>query len=250
MNIGDVPVLTEAKRGCGFRKGGGTYLVTEAKPMQPCGKLPIPLDVCPTCSRGIKPSRGWTWVDAQVLCERRKCAEGDIKCVWCPLHDSFLAENRRMGLLWIGQKFYDTPLDWMEEARKMGVSRRISTVPRDFHVGKTWVLVAHREVIRKACAACDGEGKLPLYGDRASTAPRAEPEAEQVGYQECSDCDGSGVTYTAAVFHAFKPERIEYVCRGDETDEELDRLVERGLVPVRVKPEGEQLDIEEEEVTT
>lgn len=50
----------EAKRGCGFRKVGGTYLVSEGEGM-PCDRLPIKLDVCPVCSHGFKRSRGWTW---------------------------------------------------------------------------------------------------------------------------------------------------------------------------------------------
>ena len=54
----------------------------------------------------------------------------------------------RAGLIWIGQQFYATPYDWEREAQQLGVCRRIRSVPRDFVLGQTWVLVAHREVLR------------------------------------------------------------------------------------------------------
>ena len=37
-----------------------------------------------------------------------------------------------------------------------------------------------------------------------------------------------------AVFHAFQPSAVEYVVRGDESDETLARLQARGITPVRV----------------
>jgi hypothetical protein len=42
-------------------------------------------------------------------------------------------------------------------------------------------------------------------------------------------------TFTPAVFHAFRPTRIEYVVRGDETEEELQRRADAGQTLVRVK---------------
>lgn len=38
-----------------------------------------------------------------------------------------------------------------------------------------------------------------------------------------------------AIFAAFRPTAIEYVVRGDETDEELEALRKRGITPVRVE---------------
>src|SRR5207302_7622776 len=57
---GDVAV--EAKRGCGYRKIGGLYFVGGGRGVA-CDRLPIPLDICPTCGHGIKQTRGFTWVD-------------------------------------------------------------------------------------------------------------------------------------------------------------------------------------------
>jgi hypothetical protein len=45
----------ERKRGCGYRKVGGMYLVGDEGIWVPCDRLPIILDVCPACGGGIKP---------------------------------------------------------------------------------------------------------------------------------------------------------------------------------------------------
>lgn len=56
----------EPRRGCGYRKEGGLYLVGGGL-SAPCGRLPIPLTVCPVCNGGIHPARGWTWVSPRAL---------------------------------------------------------------------------------------------------------------------------------------------------------------------------------------
>ena len=129
----------DSKRGCGYRKKG-LYLVCDG-PGRPCGRLPIPLDICPVCGAGIKFARSWTWVDADALMLQHPCNSDD--CSNCPLSKSI----GRAGLLWIGEKFYPTPDDWSLEADNQGVSRRIKSVPHGFELGKTWVLVAHKKAI-------------------------------------------------------------------------------------------------------
>lgn len=52
----------DQQRGCGWRTPGGLYLMAGGV-AAPCGKLPLPLTTCPTCSAGVKFARGWTWVD-------------------------------------------------------------------------------------------------------------------------------------------------------------------------------------------
>jgi hypothetical protein len=46
--------------------------------------------------------------------------------------------------LWVGDQFYQTPGKFVREAGRLGVSRRIASIPRGFVVGTTWVLLAHR----------------------------------------------------------------------------------------------------------
>lgn len=213
--VNQVKVSVESKRGCGFRKPGGLYLVSDGLGA-PCGLLPVPLDVCRACGCGVKPSRGWTWVEPAGLLGSKLHEHGEP---WCPLSrpDGLGA---RAGLLWIGEAFYPTTLDFAREAVRQGISRRISAVPRGFEVGQ-WVLLAHR----KACPV-----RTPdeiIYG-RGPDAP--EPER------------GPGV------FHVFRPQRIEYVVRGNETNAEIIALEKRGITPVRVEHALEQLEIGNGEV--
>jgi len=194
-----IRVSTEGPRGCGFRKTGGIYLVCDGHGRH-CGKLPLPLECCPTCGGGIKFSRSWTWVNATALLADRDCCYTD--CGGCPLAEPL----GRAGLLWIGEKHYETPEAWTIEAMKMGVSRRISAVPKDFILGRTWVLTAHIRAIENP--------------------------------------DG---TWSPGIFHAFKPTRIEKIVDGTESDEEIEAIVEQGMVPVLVEKTLEAVGAEEED---
>ena len=206
----NIETRLDQQRGCGWRKPGGLYMVAGGL-SAPCGLLPIPLTVCPTCSCGIKPTRGWTWVDVKALVAGKGCSLPAGRCLVCPLGVNNL--GGKQGLLWVGGQFYERPIDWTAEAIKQGVSRRISAVPKDFKIGETWVLVAHREAITvREAIILDGERK----------------DAE----------------YQAAIFHAFKPSAIEYVVKGDETEDDLERLAKRGITPVQVVRIGEQQELE------
>lgn len=133
----------EGKRGCGWRKPGGLYLVCRGLARE-CGKLPIPLVVCPTCGGGIKPARGWTWINGTALAHDARCRlEGTANCATCPLSKP----QGRVGLIWVGEAYYKTPADYVREVGAQGVSRRINAVPKDFKLGETWVWLAHRNTI-------------------------------------------------------------------------------------------------------
>lgn len=204
--ISEVPTVVDQKRGCGWRKPGGLYLMAGGQGVD-CGALPKVLDVCECCGGGIKPVRGWTTVNPRMLffgpgpdrspdvC-RQECG---MPRVSCPL------QVEKAGLLWIGGSHYPTPKAWLDEARTQGMSRRIPTVPRNFEVGKDWLLIAHRQY------------RIEVDGDGDEKKIRA-------------------------IFHVCKPDRIEYVCRGDETDAELEKLEKRGVTPVRVEHADEPAD--------
>lgn len=152
-------MAVEPRRGCGYRKVGGLYLVGGGM-AAPCGKLPLPLSVCPACGGGIKPSRGFTWVNPSLLFLSGPCGDSDGgwgRCNMCPLLiPSGMGSSA--GLLWCGERFYPTPEHFELEARTMGVSRRINCVPRGFEIGKTWVLMAHR-----LCRLPTGIGAAVFY---------------------------------------------------------------------------------------
>lgn len=223
-------MAVEAKRGCGYRKVGGLYLAGSGLGIA-CDRLPVPLHVCPTCSHGIKPTRGFTWVDLPELVggphtlpyldttpikgpadieipnvagKRKPC-----RCKkFCPLCKN-PAEIGRAGLLWIGEQFYKNAEEFEAEARTLGVSRRIATIPRGFELGKTWILFAHRLGL-KTIVPVEIPGALP-------------------------GVKGSETKYEPAIFRVWKPERIEQICTESQRGtEEIAKLEKRGITPVFV----------------
>ncbi len=243
--MANVITKQESERGCGYRKAGGTYLVSDG-PGRACGRMPLPLHVCPTCSQGIKPARGWTWIDGKaILAAAPECGFTLIKlaenpamglreikgpgpeCETCPMNGH---NENKVGLMWVGSRFYPTPEDFVKEARKMGLSKRIAQIPKELVVGKTWVWLAHRQTIPTVhTPECATERMIADY------LFRVKMEAEGMVGVLC-DC---GAQPTPGVFHAFVPTRIEYVVKGDEPEEELDALEKRGLTLVKIERIGE-----------
>lgn len=129
----------ESARGCGYRKPGGKYLVGGGF-STPCGKLPIPLHECPCCGGGIRFSRGWKWIKHELVKDQPCSIKG---CQGCVPFDGSIED---MGLMWVGEKYY-TPESFQKEAHNVGVSKRISALPKNFKVGETWVLLAHKKAI-------------------------------------------------------------------------------------------------------
>lgn len=208
-----IATRTDSRRGCGWRKPGGLYLVANG-PSSPCGKFPIPLSICPTCNCGIKPTRGWTWVDGDALAKQTTCRFGldfpfSLDYGTCPMSRPL----GRVGLLWVGGAYYKTPADWTNEAVAQGVSRRVKALPKGFVLGETWVFVAHREAIQ------------------------VEP-----------GLGSDTVKFAAGVFHAFKPTAVEYIVKGDETEEQIAAMEKRGITPVRIERVEEQPELVAEEV--
>lgn len=131
----------ERKRGCGYRKVDGLYLVCDG-PATICDRLPFVLQICPVCGAGIKFSRGFTWVIAESLLGgyHQNCKDNLRPCPVCDPN-----KNEKYGLMWVGKQHY-TPETFMYESEIMGVSKRIAAVPRNFKVGFTWILLAHKKV--------------------------------------------------------------------------------------------------------
>lgn len=215
--MASIRVSVEGARGCGYRKPGGLYLVSEAL-AEPCPLLPIEMAVCPTCGEGIKPARGFTWVDPSKLVPSVDHGT-ELHVLGCPFGPDARAESphrmgTRAGLIWVGEAFYKTPDEFTREAAEMGVSRRIAAVPRGFKVGETWVLLGHRKAIEKACSEC---------GD------------EPGGDSDCPVCSGLGYQHRPGIISAFLPTAVEYIVKGTETEKELDEMEKRGLSLVKVE---------------
>lgn len=200
----------EAVRGCGYRKVNGLYLMGEGIQMA-CDRLPFELVVCPTCGNGVKFSRGFSWLNwYEYAGEHKDCTEGFPPiCPICfpAIYTPLLAEDEKVyGLLWCGDSFY-TPESFIEEALRLGISRRIPAVPKKFKLGETWVLFAHI----KAC------------GTR----------------EELQDDETTKTVGVPGVFYATRPTRFEkLVWESDMSDELVKTLEKQGITPVPI-PDGD-----------
>lgn len=148
----------EAKRGCGYRKAGGLYLVSDGL-SEPCERLPIPVVPCPCCGERINQVRGFQWITREYALKAAKPCDGGgthshRSCAVCtpailgcrtttPIIINDEASQEKYGLIWVGEAFYPTMDDWAKEAMKLGVSKRVSAIPKGVEIGVTWVLVGH-----------------------------------------------------------------------------------------------------------
>lgn len=209
----------EQKRGCGYRKVGGLYMVGGGIGI-PCDRLPFELTVCACCGQGIKQARGWTWIDVgkffngphltrtglldtvsgDELTQHCDCGmyPPSIPCPLCHAPHTL----GRAGLLWIGEKFYKTPQDFVKEGVSLGFSRRIKAVPQGFKLGETYVLLAHPNAI-----------VVNQKGDNFEVVPEYKP----------------------GIFYAWLPSRLERIYTEDDRGSEAVKKDEkRGIVPVFV----------------
>jgi hypothetical protein len=211
-------MAVEARRGCGYRKVGGLYLVGGGIGVA-CDRLPFELSVCPCCSGGIKPSLGWTWIrpgllfqGPHVLSEHinggigsRRCEESTGSCWLCTDPGKF----EKAGLIWIGGGFYKSPADFIKEGIEMGFSRRIKSVPRGFKAGETPVLLAHRKTIERPVTPEDVENNPKFRGELIAIFP--------------------------GIFYVWMPQAIEKIFTESERDSEaVEDAEKRGIRAVFV----------------
>lgn len=119
-----IQTIIEARRGCGYKKPGGTYLIGGKNPA-PCCKLPFPI----TCCGHIKFSRGFTWINSDLF-------EGAAK---------FIAEAGAIG---ISKRIGIVPKDcvpgstWIALAHKKGIIKDVEIGAEGSKPGNTsFVLV-------------------------------------------------------------------------------------------------------------
>jgi hypothetical protein len=210
-------MAVEAKRGCGYRKAGGLYIVAGGVG-EACERLPVPIIACPTCDQHVKQSRGFQWhKPGFLLAGAKPCQHVSGHChrcaVCCPeLIERNAVPSDKVGLIWVGEQFYPTPDDWAKEACKLGVSRRVSAIPKGLVVGRTWVLVAHPKAIAE-------QVKVKKEGELAET---------------------EDTKYTPAIFQAFVPERIELIVTPSMKKQEwVKELVEKQGVTLVEVPEDD-----------
>jgi hypothetical protein len=234
-------MAVEAKRGCGYRKVGGLYLVGGGLSAS-CDRMPFPLDRCRTCGGGIKFTRGPQWLQPDFFSvhdelparipppgESRKpgqfftCQDESV----CPVcRNSDRDDFGPHLLLWIGRAHY-TPEAYLEEGRKLGVSRRLSAMPKGLILGETWVLLAHLDAVparigddgRAICSNCEED-----HSDHADL--RCPVSSKESFYS---------VKQTPGIFCAFVPRAVELILKqSDATPERVEKEAKRGVTVVAV----------------
>ena len=222
--------VVEGVRGCGWRKPGGLYLVS-GNLSEPCPRLPVETAVCPTCGEGIKPARGFTWVDGGKLIPPTVHGTDE--------HDGSARSARR------------APRSAREPRTPRATSCRCWAAAASSGSGSSTTRPRARSCPRRRrWASRGGSRRYPatsLSGRpgcssatarrsrrrarSAATIPAATPSADRLG---CTRRAGPEVTLPGIVT-AFQPTAIEYVVKGDETEEELEALEARGIEPVIVE---------------
>lgn len=152
----NVETVIEDVRGCGYRKSGksgvGLYLMGKGD-FESCERLPFPLTVCPCCGGGIGFFRGFKWIIPEQLfnplnspiCRPQHSTDHNHNhnlCVMC----NPIRVGERAGLMWIGEAFY-TPEQFKHEARAVGISKKVASIPRGFKLGKDIIYLAHRKAV-------------------------------------------------------------------------------------------------------
>lgn len=215
-----VITVVDSKRKCGWRKNG-LYLRSEGE-FHACGKLPFALDKpCPVRGAGVRISRGLQKICLSALMKDVECSTPD-ECRRCATNTVEFA-----WMMSVGEKFYNMPGDFAREAIEQGISKRIHAIPRGFKVGESYVALCHKKAVVKFETV-----EVPLDDDLRQAS------SDEPGLLDADE--GKGVVkkvvpvFTQGIFSIFKPTRIEYVVKGDETDEQIERMIERGITPVNV----------------
>jgi hypothetical protein len=206
--------MIEQKRGCGFRKEGGLYLVGGTL-SAPCDRLPFPLTACPVCGAGFHMFRG---IKA-IIPDQLFGIHGDPLCRDvvrpCAVCDP---TTEPAYVIQVGDGYYKKPSDFLNEAALLGVSRRIPSIPRKLVIGKTWIYLAHK----KACTV----EKTPTLQYANLPEGTTQPRLLEAPVK----------TLQFGIFAAFRPIRIEKIVNQSamKDKEMLKDLEKRGITPIPV----------------
>jgi len=207
-------MAVEQIRGCGYRKVGGLYLCGEFF-SAPCDRMPFPLTTCPVCGQGIKVSRGFTQVNPYRLWGVHQNCEDQLRpCFLCDPQD------QPAYIMLVGAGNYKMPEDFLEEAHRMGISKRIPFIPKDLELGKTVVYLAHPR-------ACEVKESAVLQ--------QAMAIVEEAQTMKLRLLETEKITKALGIFCAFIPKRVEnLVWESELTDEKREELEKRGITPVPI----------------
>jgi len=192
----------ESERGCGYRKVGSLYLVGSGL-SRSCDMIPLALEPCPHCGFEIPRHEGFMWLAKQYFVpparNHRASAVKECECPPnCPV--CWPAPEGKYGLMWVGSIAY-TPDSFVKEAITLGVSKKISEIPKALVLGETWIMLAHK--------------KVPFRTQYRWAELQEEPE------------------FKPAIFYAFRPLRVEMpIWKNKATAKRIRELEDQGITPV------------------
>jgi hypothetical protein len=109
-------------------------------------------------------------------------------------------------LMFVGSTYY-TPISFAEEARRLGVSKRLANIPAGMVLGQSRVfLAAEGPKGQVPCPCCRGSGEDPDDGLRTTDGVL------------CRWCKGRGHTRQNVIFGYFIPTRVDLIVRDEEVD--------------------------------
>lgn len=187
-------MAVESRRGCGYRKVGGLYLCGGGIPFF-CDRLPLAIEPCPICGEEPRFSRGIAQIGPDCLWNPHQAYVDCRDPSTCPV----CYPPGRGFLMWVGEEY--TPASFTDEARRMGVSKRIANLPTDLRIGEDWVFLAYQKLIRN---------ERYRYGPQAGWRP--------------------------GIFHAFIPVTVELIITVTQSKDEafMEELRQKGVHPVVV----------------
>lgn len=222
----------EQIRGCGYRKVNALYLCGEYIRHEACDRMPFPLTTCPVCGQGIKVSRGFTEVNPYQLWGPHDYSDADSKSgIYIQkcndrIRPCFLCDppDEPAYIMLVGEKYY-SPESFLDEATRMGISKRIPFIPRDLELSKTIIYLAHPKACEIKVAAAVQQAMSILEGAETQQPKLVETDR---------------VEKKIGIFAAFIPKRVEkLIWESDATPEELEKLEKRGITPVPI-PDGDK----------
>lgn len=135
-----VKFMQRVERGCGNRKTGGNYIVGDGL-AAPCYRLPLSIPTCPTCGETIEFFRGIKKINPLKL-----FGECTVSSHPCHQFGCFVCDPpQKAWIMWVGEQFYSME-SFMEEASRMGISKRIHSFPDDIEIGDR-VYLAYKKCI-------------------------------------------------------------------------------------------------------
>jgi hypothetical protein len=101
-------------------------------------------------------------------------------------------------------------------------------LPTWFVLGRTWVLLAHEQVMQEVCPACEGHRLIVPAG--VDTKPLLMGHLMET----CEECEGAGIVMRPGVFRAFVPRRVVRMIPDTMPEEDRQHLRDLSLTLVVV----------------